>query len=333
MSSKNASAVLIINMLGDKPLVSVCTLAYNQAPYIRECLDGILMQKTTFVFELLIHDDASTDGTADIIREYEAKYPDIIKPIYQTENQYSKRVSISQKYQYPRVKGKYIAICEGDDYWTDPLKLQKQVDFLENNSEYALCFTRAQILMCDKTLENGWNYLPNFEPTVNDLIIANYIPTLTTMIRAEYLYKYYDEVNPATQKWMMGDYPLWIWISLSSKIKYLTDITAVYRHVDGSVSHSKDTRGQLLFQLNTIDIRRYFKDRYNISEDSYLRGVRLTYKKNRALAMDIGMWNVIREEIHLMRNLRKWDRYIKLKLLYINRNNKKILSFLRKHIK
>ena len=83
------------------PLVSVCSLAYNQAPYIRECLDGILMQKTNFAFELLIHDDASTDGTADIIREYEAKYPDIVKPIYQTENQYSKGIKISILYQYP----------------------------------------------------------------------------------------------------------------------------------------------------------------------------------------------------------------------------------------
>ena len=97
------------------PLVSVCTLAYNHEPYIRECLDGILMQKTNFAFELLIHDDASTDGTADIIREYETKYPDIIKPIYQTENQYRKRIRINSTYNFPRAKGKYIALCEGDD--------------------------------------------------------------------------------------------------------------------------------------------------------------------------------------------------------------------------
>ena len=121
------------------PLVSVCTLAYNHEPYIRECLDGILMQKTNFAFELLIHDDASTDGTADIIREYEAKYPDIIKPIYQTENQYSKGVKINATIQFPRAKGKYIALCEGDDYWTDPLKLQKQVDFMEANPNCSLC--------------------------------------------------------------------------------------------------------------------------------------------------------------------------------------------------
>jgi len=100
------------------------------------------MQKTGFDFEVLIHDDASTDGTSDIIREYEKKYPNIIKPIYQKENQYSKGVLISLTYQFPRAKGKYIALCEGDDYWTDPYKLQKQVDFMEANPEYSLCFSR-----------------------------------------------------------------------------------------------------------------------------------------------------------------------------------------------
>ena len=97
------------------------------------------MQKTTFPFEYLIHDDASTDDTADIIREYEIRYPDIIKPIYQTENQYSKKIYIVENIQLPIAQGKYIAICEGDDYWTDPLKLQKQVDFLDTHPDYTLC--------------------------------------------------------------------------------------------------------------------------------------------------------------------------------------------------
>jgi glycosyltransferase involved in cell wall biosynthesis len=92
----------------------------------------------------LIHDDASTDGTQDIIKAYQAKYPNIIKPIFQTENQYSKGVKPFIKYLFPASQGKYIAMCEGDDYWTDPLKLQKQVDFLEGNEEYSLCFTRFQ---------------------------------------------------------------------------------------------------------------------------------------------------------------------------------------------
>lgn len=126
-------------MCSNEILVSISCITYNHAPYIRECLDGFMMQKTNFAFEVLIHDDASTDGTADIIREYEAKYPDVIKPIYEEENQWVKGRRGSAVFNFPRAKGKYIALCEGDDYWTDPLKLQKQVDFLEANPEYVMC--------------------------------------------------------------------------------------------------------------------------------------------------------------------------------------------------
>lgn len=122
----------------NKPLVSICCLAYNHEKYISECLDGFLMQKVDFDFEILIHDDASTDNTAEIIKIYQTKYPEIIKPIYQKENQYSKGVSPTFKYNFPRSKGKYIAMCEGDDYWTDPFKLQKQVDFLETHKDYII---------------------------------------------------------------------------------------------------------------------------------------------------------------------------------------------------
>ena len=138
-------------------MVSILTLAYNHEPYIRQCLDGIVMQQTNFKFELLIHDDASTDGTAEIIREYDAKYPEIVKPIYQTENQYSKHVPIGTTYLYPRAQGKYIALCEGDDYWTDPLKLQKQVDFLESHPDYVMCSHRfKQYMQKEGIYKDDW---------------------------------------------------------------------------------------------------------------------------------------------------------------------------------
>ena len=125
------------------PLVSISCITYNHKQYIRDAIEGFLMQRTNFPVEILIHDDASTDGTAEIIREYEKQYPWLIKPVYQTENQYSKHnsfISIS-KIQYGRALGKYIAFCEGDDYWTDPYKLQKQVDFLESNVWVDICPT------------------------------------------------------------------------------------------------------------------------------------------------------------------------------------------------
>ena len=127
------------------PLVSVSVITYNHEKYIRQCLDGILMQNVNFPYEILVHDDASPDGTADIIREYEAKYPDIIKPIYQTENQHSQGKAAS-KFNFDRARGKYLAFCEGDDYWTDPGKLQKQVDFLEAHPEYIATVHRVKAI-------------------------------------------------------------------------------------------------------------------------------------------------------------------------------------------
>ncbi len=130
----------------DKPLVSICCLTYNHGRYIRQCLDGFIMQKTSFPFEVLIYDDASTDNNAEILKEYEAKYPNIIKPICETENRYSRGLEVANTYFYSRVQGKYLAMCEGDDYWTDPLKLQKQVDFLERNPDYTICGGGYQLL-------------------------------------------------------------------------------------------------------------------------------------------------------------------------------------------
>ena len=126
-----------------EPLVSISSITFNHTPYIKDCLDGFLRQKTIFPVEVLIHDDASTDGTEEIIREYEAKYPHIIKPLYEQENQWQKGRRGSIEFNFPRARGKYIALCEGDDYWTDPYKLQKQVDFLEANDDYVLVADNA----------------------------------------------------------------------------------------------------------------------------------------------------------------------------------------------
>ena len=132
-------------------LVSICCITYNHAPFIRKALDGFLMQEPpTGVsaderwYEILIHDDCSSDGTTDIIREYAAKYPNKIFPLYETENQFSKvGTGGIDMFNYNRARGKYIAYCEGDDYWTDSYKLQKQVDFMESHQDYSVCWHRV----------------------------------------------------------------------------------------------------------------------------------------------------------------------------------------------
>lgn len=127
---------------GKRPKVVINSLTYNHEPFIRETLDGFLKQKTNFPFVAVVHEDASTDGTAAILREYAEKYPNIIFPIFETENQYFKPGGPLTKIMHDACEAtgaKYIAICEGDDYWTDPLKLQKQVDFLESHPDYVMC--------------------------------------------------------------------------------------------------------------------------------------------------------------------------------------------------
>ncbi len=124
-------------------LVSICCLTYNHEKFIKYALDGFLMQKTNFKFEILINDDCSQDNTPNILRDNEKRNPGKFNVTYQTENQFSKGVKPLREILFPQVKGKYVALCEGDDYWTDPLKLQKQVNFLETHDEYSICFHKC----------------------------------------------------------------------------------------------------------------------------------------------------------------------------------------------
>src|SRR5690606_37807476 len=146
-----------------KPLVSVCVQTYNQEHYIKQCLEGILMQQTTFPFEIILGEDESNDGTREICKQYAAQYPDKIKlflrsrkdVIYINGNPTGRFNFIEN---LKACSGKYIALCEGDDYWTDPLKLQKQVDFLESNKEYVIHSGVAQIIRDGKLINEkfGW---------------------------------------------------------------------------------------------------------------------------------------------------------------------------------
>lgn len=222
-------------MSSEQPIVSICCLVYNHEPFLRDCFDGFLMQKTNFPIEILVHDDASTDHSADIIREYTEKYPDLFKPIYQKENQYSKgKGFVGMTLNFERAKGKYIAMCEGDDYWTDPLKLQKQVDFLEQNNDFDLCSTNAKYITKDEhrngTLmreESGTRVF-----TKESFYYSNHLITCTVMFRAETV-KY----NYPTQFFVYGDWLLYL-VVLSYQNKKAIDFdmcTAAYRVHQGGV--------------------------------------------------------------------------------------------------
>ena len=134
-------------------VVSVICTAYNHERFIRRALEGFVNQKTDFPFELIVHDDASVDGTADVIREYERKYPDLIKAVYQEENQFSQGISPTKAFVFPKVRGEYLAICEGDDYWTDENKLQLQYDYMKAHPDCAMCVHQATLHNCFKNTD------------------------------------------------------------------------------------------------------------------------------------------------------------------------------------
>ncbi|MCQ2336023.1 MAG: glycosyltransferase [Paludibacteraceae bacterium] len=171
----------------ETPLVSICCITYNHAPFIRKCLDGFLMQekpscvpadaKMSDWCEILIHDDCSTDGTIEILKEYEAKYPELIFPLYEETNQYSNgKADEIDFYNYKRAKGKYIAYCEGDDYWTEPLKLQRQVDFLEANEKYTACFHEFIMnnILTGEKQHSKYPYSGDFDVTHKSFICEPY---------------------------------------------------------------------------------------------------------------------------------------------------------------
>ena len=252
----------------DKPLVSISCITYNHAPYIRQCLEGFIMQKTNFAYEILIHDDASTDSTSDIIREYENKYPDIIKPIYETENQYQKGVPIgSAVWNVPRAQGKYIALCEGDDYWTDPNKLQKQVDYMEQHPEIDLCCTATQKFL-QKTGEfighGGTSLCEKYDTCIKGY---NDIFTATTLIRTDSFRKCYAELKSFLSQDLIIDTAYWYWFAYYDKIKYFDEETAVYRILENSACHSTDNKKTMWMQWRFLRLKLNFLVRYPLKEN------------------------------------------------------------------
>lgn len=244
------------------PLVSIQCLVYNHEHYLRQCLDGFVMQKTNFVFEAIVHDDASTDGSANIIREYAEKYPDIIKPLYETENQYSKKDGSLRRIINAAFapSSKYIALCEGDDYWTDPYKLQKQVDYLESHPECGLVYTNSMIY--DQKKQHLFKASLPKQSDFRGLLLESPIMTLTTCFRKELYKRYYEEIK-RKPTWLMGDLPLWLFLAAQGPIKYFPDITSVYRILKSSASHSGDINKSIKFCMSSYDIRKYYANKYH----------------------------------------------------------------------
>ena len=210
----------------DEVVVSVICMTYNQVGTIRDALEGFLAQQAPFRFEVLVHDDASTDGTADIVRAYESRRPELFRGVYQTENQFSKGVFIAREFLWPLVRGRYVALCEGDDCWTDPHKLEKQVAALEAHPGVDICAHRALKFTGGKPHGYVAPRLRDALIPVEDVILGggNFVATASLLCRT----KAYRAWTPLRQAFP-NDYSLQIQGSLRGGMLYLHDCMSVYR--------------------------------------------------------------------------------------------------------
>lgn len=207
--------------------VSIITVTYNQELYVREALESICKQNTNFNFEVIVADDCSTDKTPQIIKEYAQKYPDIIKPIFRKKN-----LGAWQNFTdaLKKTKGKYIALCDGDDFWTDPKKLQLQVDFLEKHPDYVLCFHPVRVIF-ENNEQKEFIYPDSSDThkfTVNELLKKNFIQTNSVMYRKQ---TYKDAATNVTP----GDWYLHLYHAQFGKIGFINKVMSVYRRHSGGI--------------------------------------------------------------------------------------------------
>ncbi|MCD7925525.1 MAG: glycosyltransferase [Bacteroides sp.] len=246
-------------------LLSIQCLVYNHEPYLRQCLDGFIMQKTNFDYEVVVHDDASTDNSASIISEYTRRYPKLIKPIYESENLYSR---VGNKISFiinEKCSGKYIALCEGDDYWTDPLKLQKQINFLEANLEYSMCFHNTiEHYEFDEKADRIFSNVRDADYTGLEIYERWIVPTASVVLRRNVFFSPIYKQAISNEKFIYWDILLFLSCANEGMLRGMSDVMSVYR------------RHQDSFTL---------KDRYNVSlklriHDLYIyKTFGCTYKK------------------------------------------------------
>lgn len=259
-------------------MVTIKCCTFNHEPYIRDCLEGFVMQKTNFKFEAIVHDDASTDGTAAIIKEYAEKYPDIIKPILETENQYSKHDGSLDCIMLKHMHGKYIAYCEGDDCWIDPLKLQKQVDYMEAHPDCVLTHTDMDVknVTTGEILHDKWKVQRNF-----NLIRRNFgkrliplilqgkysVTTLTACVRKETLQECYDEgLMEFDPNLLMSDTNLWMCLASKGYVYLIPDCCACYHVIPESATHSKNYSNIISFYVSCLYMIDTYSKKLSVSD-------------------------------------------------------------------
>lgn len=265
-------------------MVSIFMLAYNQEEYISQAIESILMQQTNFRYRLVIGEDSSTDSTKVICKTFKDKYPKKIRLISNEEN-----IGLIANYvqTYAQCEGKYVAICDGDDYWIDPLKLQKQVDFLEANPNYKIVYTHNKNLFPSGEESESPKNQQAISTSFKDLVFNNYIPSVTVLFKRESLSK---KMGEWVLKYPYGDWPTYLYILRNGgKIRFLDDVTSVYRKDFGTSTALRKTRSKI-GEINLSILRDMLKDsefahRKDIIRESmvnYKTGLMASYNKERS---------------------------------------------------
>jgi glycosyltransferase involved in cell wall biosynthesis len=240
--------------------VSICMITYNHEPYIKQAIEGVLMQKCNFPIELIIGEDCSTDKTRQICKDFELKHSEI--KLLPSETNIGMMQNFIKTLQ--ACTSKYIAFCEGDDYWTDPYKLQKQVDFLESNADYGLIYTNHKIRTeCSDKPYTAPAMSCYSGEILEKLIKQNFIASLTVCFRSSLLSKI-DIAEITSNKFLMGDYPMWLQIANITKIHYLDEVTSIYRVTSESASHSTSLKNNECFILSSLRVQLFYLKKFGI---------------------------------------------------------------------
>lgn len=273
-------------------IVSIRCTAFNQAPYIRKCLEGFVMQKTNFPFEAIVHDDASTDGTADIIKEFSNQYPEIIKPILDTENQWSKHDESLTRIMDEACTGKYIATCEGDDFWTDPYKLQKQVNFLEDHPNYTLVHTDFDYVNLDSRVipTPDIPLYQNLKQRKREGHIWQYqLVYPSSILYCSCLYRNGILKNEET----FIDHGLFLCCGRKGKVHYIDEKTSAYRiNPEGTMKSKQDFVLRLIRNAIFIQLYYFCNSKYDI-DNYYNRNLNSRVKVSEAIISSIASWRMI----------------------------------------
>ena len=288
-------------VLSKNPLVSVKMITYNHRPYIARAIEGVVKQETEYPFELIIGEDCSTDGTMKIVLEYQKKYPDIIRVITSDKNVGMKKNSCRTG---KACRGKYIAFCEGDDYWHRPDKLQKQVDYLERHLECGMVFADCDVYYNrSKKFIRSFNHHNGFCSPKNlnfeEIIWSGICAFTCTVMTRRHLYEQVTESDPFLHQggnFLLGDQQAWIEISLISVVSYIPECLGTYRVLVESASRSKDSKKLWLFYNSVNEMRLYLCNKHKFSENFRSRveselldsSLRLAFfERNFALALEV----------------------------------------------